>query len=117
MLVGIGTDDTKEDADYICKKLINIRLWDSPTDAKKKWNQSVKDLDYELLLVSQFTLYCKLNGNKPDFHNAMKPDTSKAFFDAFVHQVKQEYKADKVQTGEFGAYMDVQIQNDGPGNA
>jgi len=76
ILVGISGEDTPADADIICKKLLNMRLFDEPTndDSGKRWCKSVKDLDYEILLVSQFTLYAKLNGNKPDFHYAMKAE-------------------------------------------
>lgn len=75
-------------------KLLNARLW--PQD-DKAWMNSCKDLDYEVLIVSQFTLYGIWKGNKPDFHHAMPPAEAKACYDAFVKKVKQLYKADKVQ--------------------
>lgn len=65
-LVGITEDDTKEDAEYLARKLLNIRIWDD--EEGKRWSKSVKDMKYEVLLVSQFTLFSKLKGNKPDFH-------------------------------------------------
>lgn len=63
--------DSKEDAEHMANRLVNIRLWDSEGDKKKTWAKSVKDMNYEILLVSQFTLFAKLKGNKPDFHYAM----------------------------------------------
>jgi D-tyrosyl-tRNA(Tyr) deacylase len=75
---------------------------------------NVKDLDYEVLLVSQFTLFSKFKGNKLDFHRAMSPDSSRPFFDEFVKSVQSAYKADKVKSGAFGEMMLVDLQNDGP---
>lgn len=77
----------------------------------------MKDIDGDVLLVSQFTLCHVLKGNKPDFHLAMKTDAARAMFDAMVAQVKREYGAagpHRVQTGAFGEYMHVGLVNDGP---
>jgi D-aminoacyl-tRNA deacylase len=109
-LVGVGDDDTKEDSEFISRKILNLRLWDDKDG--KRWNKSVMDMKYEVLLVSQFTLYSVLKGNKPDFHKAMKPELSQEFFDTFVKEIKAKYEP--IQTGEFGAYMNVDLQNDGP---
>ena len=65
-LIGIVEEDTKEDAEYISRKILNLRLWDDENG--KRWNKSVMDMKYDILLVSQFTLYAVLKGNKPDFH-------------------------------------------------
>lgn len=88
-------------------------MWDSP-DGKKTWNSSVQSLDYEVLLVSQFTLYGTTKGNKPDFHHSMSPSIAKPFYEEFVTTVKKMYKSDKVQSGIFGAMMKVDLSNDGP---
>lgn len=109
-LVGITDDDKKEDAEWLARKILNIRIWDDGEG--KRWTKSVMDLKYEVLLVSQFTLFSKLKGNKPDFHLAMNPKESKPFFEEFVKMVSKEY--DKVQTGMFGEYMQVQMVGDGP---
>ena len=79
VLVGIANDDTKEDAEYIARKILNLRLWPS-ADGSKQWNTNVISNKFEVLLVSQFTLYAKLKGNKLDFHHAMGPETSKVHF-------------------------------------
>lgn len=116
VLVGIGREDKPEDAQYMARKIVNLRLWDSK-DGKKKWNVSVKSGGYEVLLVSQFTLFTVLKGNKPDFHNAMGGDEARTFFDAFVEEVRKELgpgSDHRVKTGAFGEMMDVALVNDGP---
>jgi D-tyrosyl-tRNA(Tyr) deacylase len=119
VLIGIQRDDTPADVDFVCRKILNIRLWD---DAKgRSWSSSVIDNDYEVLLgklllslpkistinltnlnlypvVSQFTLYGIMKGNKPDFHQAMNGEFSRPMFDGLVEKVKQLYKPDKVQS-------------------
>ncbi|KAL9655195.1 hypothetical protein ABK040_008970 [Willaertia magna] len=111
VLIGIERNDTKEDMEYISRKVLNTKIFDEET---KYWNVSVKDKNYEILFVSQFTLYHKFKGNKLDFHCAMKTEEARAFFDEFVNFTKNEYAADKIQTGEFGAMMKVDLENDGP---
>jgi len=111
VFIGIHQDDKEEDLKWLVKKLLNARLWDSDS---KKWANSVQDMDYELLLVSQFTLYGRWKGNKMDYSKAMVPDKATVMFDEFVKNVREDYKEDRVATGEFGAYMDVDIANDGP---
>ena len=110
VLIGIGHDDTKEDADKYLKKLINMRIFQ---DADDKMNLSLKDVDGQLLLVSQFTLYasCK-KGNRPSFTDAAKPDHAEALYDYIVEEAKKEIPV--VETGVFGADMKVSLENDGP---
>ena len=72
------------------------------------------DLNYELLIVSQFTLYHKMKGNKPDFHNARDHEEAKQMYLEFIQMLKDNYDETKVQTGAFGQFMDVQLHNDGP---
>ncbi|KAJ2726043.1 D-tyrosyl-tRNA(Tyr) deacylase [Coemansia sp. Benny D115] len=114
VLVGINQTDTQQDMDYIINKLLNVRVFEDP-NTNSMWKKSVKDMDYQILLVSQFTLYGKTTkGSKPDFHEAMKSVESKEFFNRFVQKMGQMYKKDKIETGEFGAMMQVALVNDGP---
>ncbi|KAK2949065.1 putative D-aminoacyl-tRNA deacylase [Blattamonas nauphoetae] len=111
-LVGICEEDTQEDADWICRKMLTLRLFE---DGTNPWKKSIMEVDGELLLVSQFTLHARCNkGMKPDFHRAMGSERSKPFFEEFVEKVKSSYKPDKVQTGSFGAFMNVSLTNVGP---
>ena len=111
-LVGIHRDDTKADLDYIVRKLVTLRLWED--EGGRRWAKSAKDLDLEILCVSQFTLYCTMKGNKPDYHLAMAGDAAKEFYNQFLAEMKLGLGEDKVKDGEFGAYMQVDIKNDGP---
>ncbi|GFR67575.1 D-tyrosyl-tRNA(Tyr) deacylase [Elysia marginata] len=112
VLVGIHRHDTDKEMEYIIRKILNLRLF--ADDGGKGWSKSVVDMDYEVLCVSQFTLESTLKGNKPDFREAMTSDTSKEFYEKFLGILKSQYKPEKIQDGEFGAYMQVHIQNDGP---
>lgn len=120
VLLGFHRDDDTSKFDQAINRLLNLRLFESkpdtkdPTKKSKSWDSSVRDNGYELLIVSQFTLYSVLNGNKPDFHNAKKADEARVMFDEFVNRVRKAYLPEKVQTGAFGEYMDVQLSNDGP---
>ena len=111
VLVGIANDDTKEKANYLVRKLINLRVF---SDEQGKMNLSIKDINGELLLISQFTLYaeCKKSGNRPSFSEAAKPEISKPLYEYFVEECRKNNI--KVQTGEFGADMQVSLVNDGP---
>uniref|UniRef100_A0A0G4GXJ7 D-aminoacyl-tRNA deacylase n=1 Tax=Chromera velia CCMP2878 TaxID=1169474 RepID=A0A0G4GXJ7_9ALVE len=115
LLVGITGDDTKKDAELIVRKCLNTRLWPDKENPDRGWASSVVDNDYELLVVSQFTLYGKLKkGNKPDFHMAMPPDQATVEFDHLLEMFRKSYKAERIQQGEFGAMMKVALENDGP---
>ena len=81
-LVGIGRNDTQDDAKWMSNKLLSLRLW--PNADEKPWQESVKTRDCEVLLVSQFTLHAILKGNKPDYSHSMRPNEAKIFFDDFV---------------------------------
>eukprot|EP00770_Monocercomonoides_exilis_P005737 MONOS_5708.2-p1 / transcript=MONOS_5708.2 / gene=MONOS_5708 / organism=Monocercomonoides_exilis_PA203 / gene_product=D-tyrosyl-tRNA deacylase / transcript_product=D-tyrosyl-tRNA deacylase / location=Mono_scaffold00169:96769-97472(-) / protein_length=174 / sequence_SO=supercontig / SO=protein_coding / is_pseudo=false len=100
-----------KDAEYVCKKLLKLRIFE---DEGAFWKKSVVEIDGEILLVSQFTLFANLSKPKPDFHHAMVAEKSRPFFNAFVDKVRASYKSDKVQTGEFGAFMEVSLTNIGP---
>lgn len=85
-----------------------------PAKKLKTWDSNVIDNKYEILVVSQFTLYGVLKGNKPDFHNALGPEEAIKLYQDFVDLLKKSYAADKIQTGKFGEYMNVQMVGDGP---
>ena len=111
VLIGIAPTDTKEIADFLVQKLIHLRVFE---DKNEKMNLSIQDIDGELLLVSQFTLYADCNhGNRPSFTEAAKPDMANELYEYFVEKCREE-NIKKVATGEFGADMQVTLQNDGP---
>ena len=110
VLLGVTYTDTKEVADYLVKKLCNLRVF---TDENDKMNLSIKDIDGELLIVSQFTLYAdSQKGNRPSFVNSAKPEMAEKLYEYFVEQCRKEVK--NVGTGIFGAHMKVELLNDGP---
>ena len=112
ILVGLNDKDTEEHIDHVIDKFLNIRLFDD--DKENRWKESVKSLGLEILLVSQFTLYNTLKGNKPDFHEAMEGEKAKELFEKIVKRAKEKYDEKKVQTGSFGEYMQIDIECDGP---
>lgn len=110
VLLGVTHSDTKETADFLVKKLCNLRVFKDEND---KMNLSIKDINGELLIVSQFTLYADCQkGNRPSFVNSAKPEYANELYEYFVSETRKEVK--NVQTGEFGAHMDVELLNDGP---
>jgi len=111
VLVGIHKDDTEADANWMVNKLLNLRIFSPGED---RWQSSVKDLNLEILCVSQFTLYSVLKGNKPDFHGSMKTEPAREFFTNFVAKLRTSYKEDLVKEGSFGNYSAVSLVNDGP---
>ena len=110
VLIGVSNDDTKEIADKMIKKLIGMRIFE---DENGKTNLALADVDGELLLVSQFTLYanCK-KGNRPSFINAGAPDMANEMYEYIIEKCREMVKV--VETGEFGADMKVNLENDGP---
>lgn len=111
VLLGIKSTDTKEDVDYLVRKLVNLRVF---TDENDKMNLSIQTVGGELLIISQFTLYgeCKKSGNRPSFSDAAKPDIAIPLYEYFIEECKKQVKV--VQTGIFGADMKVNLLNDGP---
>ena len=110
VFIGVGQEDTKEIADKFIKKLIGLRIFD---DEEGKTNLALTDVDGELLLISQFTLYadCK-KGNRPSFVKAGAPDMAFKLYHYIIEQCS--LMGYKVQQGEFGADMKVSLLNDGP---
>ncbi|XP_010518784.1 PREDICTED: D-tyrosyl-tRNA(Tyr) deacylase [Tarenaya hassleriana] len=113
VLVGIHESDTDSDAEYICRKVLNMRLFPNESSGRG-WDQNVMQRNYGVLLVSQFTLYGFLKGNKPDFHVAMPPEKAKPFYASLVERFRKAYNPDAVKDGVFGAMMKVNLVNDGP---
>ena len=109
VLIGFKVGDTSEKAIEMAEKLINLRIM---ADKNKKMNLSLADTKGELLLISQFTLYADTSSRRPGFTKSAKPELAKKLFNQFVNECKNS--GIKVQTGEFGAYMQVEIDNDGP---
>jgi D-tyrosyl-tRNA(Tyr) deacylase len=119
ILLGIKTGDREEDAYFIADKCSNLRIFSRrdafAEDAEDKMNISVKDIDGEVLIISQFTLYGETaKGNRPSFTDAAKPDEAIPLYEKFVARVKANLGDDKVKEGIFGAMMDVQLINYGP---
>ena len=110
VLLGIQSTDSEQDVDYLVKKVTNLRIF---SDENDKMNLSLKDVNRELLIVSQFTLYanCK-EGNRPSFVEAAKPDIAIPLYEYFVSECKKIIPV--VETGIFGADMKVDLLNDGP---
>jgi D-tyrosyl-tRNA(Tyr) deacylase len=110
VLVGITHDDTQEDAEYLAEKIANVRIFE---DASGKMNDSLLDVNGQVLSVSQFTLYgdCR-KGRRPNFMNAAKPDFANDLYEVFNAKLRQIGL--HVETGKFGAMMDVQFTNAGP---
>ncbi|MBN9653792.1 D-tyrosyl-tRNA(Tyr) deacylase [Halobacillus sp. GSS1] len=110
VLLGVNHEDTEEDARYLAKKIPYLRIFE---DKDGKMNHSLVDLGGQMLSISQFTLYgdCR-KGRRPNFMQAAKPDQAEKLYESFNQMVEQE--GVKVETGEFGAMMDVKLTNSGP---
>lgn len=110
VLLGVGQSDTKETADRLIKKLINLRIF---ADENGKTNLSIKQVNGSLLIVSQFTLYADCShGNRPSFVNAAPPTLAEELYEYFIQKCKEEIPV--VEHGIFGADMKVELVNDGP---
>jgi D-tyrosyl-tRNA(Tyr) deacylase len=111
VLVGIEDADNQEDIDWLVGKIVNLRIFD---DSNHVMNFSVKDINGDIIVVSQFTLHASTKkGNRPSYLKASKPDVAMPLYENFVKRLEVEF-AKKVQTGIFGADMKVSLLNDGP---
>jgi len=110
ILLGVGQNDVEKDAEYLAEKIINLRIFE---DKEGKMNLSVKDINGQILVISQFTLYGDCNkGRRPSFISAAPPDKAVKLYDYFKKYIKN-YGL-KIETGQFQAMMLVKIYNDGP---
>lgn len=108
--IGIHQHDEKKDIDYIVRKILGLRIFE---DENEKMNLSIKDIDGEILLVSQFTLYGDARkGNRPSFIESAKGDDAIQKYNLLIEEMKKEYS--KISTGVFGADMQIEYINDGP---
>lgn len=111
VLVGIEEADTREDADWLCSKLISLRVF---SDADDKMNLSLQDINGDVLLVSQFTLFASTKkGNRPSFIRSAKPDVAIPLYEYCIQQLSS-LLGKPIKTGVFGADMKVGLVNDGP---
>ena len=111
ILLGIVDEDNEFDIKWLCNKILNLRIFG---DDNGVMNKSVKDIDGDLIIVSQFTLHASTKkGHRPSYIKAAKPDIAIPLYEKFIHQIESDF-AKKVQTGEFGADMKVELLNDGP---
>eukprot|EP01057_Protomagalhaensia_wolfi_P003396 Protomagalhaensia_wolfi_Nauph_80__3395@NODE_3450_length_797_cov_31_973615_g2710_i0_p1_GENE_NODE_3450_length_797_cov_31_973615_g2710_i0NODE_3450_length_797_cov_31_973615_g2710_i0_p1_ORF_typecomplete_len215_score35_46Tyr_Deacylase/PF02580_16/1_9e49_NODE_3450_length_797_cov_31_973615_g2710_i0114758 len=140
ILWGIQEGDDWAEAEYCIRKSLNAKLWDENQQREamnrtrgfvgarvgekdsaqiegegRTWAKSVMDMGFEVLIVSQFTLFGSVKkGNKPDFHYAMAANKSRDFLSQIIENCKAMYSPDKIKTGSFGSYMQVSLVNDGP---
>lgn len=111
VLVGIEDADSQEDIAWLSGKIVNLRIFGDKHDVM---NLSVKDIDGDIIVVSQFTLHASTKkGNRPSYIKASKPDVAIPLYENFVRQIEVDLEK-KIQTGEFGADMKVELLNDGP---
>ena len=111
VLVGIEDADNQEDINWLTSKIANLRIF---VDENEVMNMSLKDIDGEMIVVSQFTLHALTKkGNRPSYIKASKPEIAIPLYESFVKQMEIEL-GKKVQTGQFGADMKVSLVNDGP---
>lgn len=113
LLVGISSEDTEAELDWMTRKCLELRLFPDEKSGDGRWNKSVQEIGGELLVVSQFTLYgdCR-KGRRPSFSRSAAPEVAKHLYQKFVEKLRQS--GVRVETGEFGAMMQVSIENDGP---
>lgn len=111
VLMGIEHEDTQSDADWLIGKLVNLRIF---SDEEGKMNLSISDVNGQFLVISQFTLYASTKkGNRPSYIQAARPETAIPLYEYFIENLKKESNL-PVETGLFGANMQVQLTNDGP---
>lgn len=112
LLVGIAATDTEAELDWIARKCLELRIFPGE-DGSDRWQKSIIEIDGELLVISQFTLYADCRkGRRPSFDRSAAPEVAKNLYNLFVDKLRD--RGLKVETGEFGALMQVSIDNDGP---
>ena len=112
ILLGVKEGDTEDDLNFVADKCSNLRIFE---DENEKMNLSLKDINGEVLVISQFTLFGDARkGNRPSFTDAARPDVAEAMYEKFIARMESNLGNDKVKSGVFGAMMMVKIFNDGP---
>ncbi len=112
VFLGIGKDDTDKDLDYLVRKISGLRIFE---DENQKMNKSISQIDGEMLVISNFTLYANTtHGFRPDFINSMLPQRAEEYVNKFVEECRKTNCFKKINTGIFGADMKVCVENDGP---
>eukprot|EP00585_Thalassiosira_rotula_P006288 CAMPEP_0196149118 /NCGR_PEP_ID=MMETSP0910-20130528/29163_1 /TAXON_ID=49265 /ORGANISM="Thalassiosira rotula, Strain GSO102" /LENGTH=176 /DNA_ID=CAMNT_0041411981 /DNA_START=113 /DNA_END=643 /DNA_ORIENTATION=+ len=112
-LVGLHHEDAETDMQYCVKRLLAVKLWENDNGAP--WRHHIKQKGFEILCVSQFTLYGTLSKkNQPDYKLAMKADQAQTMYSKFLEMLKEGYEKDRIMDGKFGEMMDVGLVNDGP---
>jgi len=112
VLLGVAPDDTPERADYIARRIVELRIFE---DEAGKINRSLVDIGGEVIVVSQFTLYADTaHGRRPGFSGAARPELAEPLYERVVARLREMLGGDRVGTGKFGAHMDVRLWNDGP---
>lgn len=109
VLIGFSNTDSNINFNKVISKLVNLRIFE---DSNSKMNLSLKDINGEILLISQFTLYAKLNGLRPSFSDALNYDDAEKLYIEFYEMLKNSYK--NVKKGVFGGKMDIELLNNGP---
>lgn len=112
VFLGIGKDDSDKDLDYLVRKISGLRIFE---DENQKMNKSISQIDGEMLVISNFTLYANTtHGFRPDFINSMMPQRAEEYVNRFVEECRKTNCFKKINTGVFGADMKVKVENDGP---
>jgi D-tyrosyl-tRNA(Tyr) deacylase len=113
LLVGIADTDTEAELEWMTRKCLELRLFPGNDSGSDRWEKSVQEIGGELLVVSQFTLYgdCR-KGRRPSFTRSASPESAQKLYEQFVETLRQSGL--RVETGQFGAMMQVSIENDGP---
>jgi len=112
VFIGVEKSDEEHSCSWLADKVCGLRIFE---DEKGKMSRSVQDISGEIMIISQFTLSasCK-KGKRPDFSNAMEPETAKMLYEKFVESCRKIVGKENVKTGKFGAYMKISLVNDGP---
>ena len=112
VLLGIKSGDSEKDVNFLADKCGNLRIFEDEND---KMNLSLKDIEGEALIISQFTLYGDASrGNRPGFTDAARPEEAIPLYEKFINRMKQNLGDDRIKSGIFGAMMNVKFINDGP---
>ena len=109
VLIGVGRGDTEADADFLVDRISGMRIF---ADGAGKMNLTLAAVDGDLLVISQFTLHADTSQRRPSFSNAAPPEEARRLYEYFISRIRE--RDVKVETGEFGAHMDVELINDGP---